>query len=83
MDVAGLGARMEELSGGSGGRTWCYDYDVFDEPYFVDDCMMGMSPNVIVTTYDCMFTIWWFAHVCLRNLIILLNIVERLNFGVH
>ena len=32
----------------------CVDYAMlyFDGLYFVDDCMMSMSPNIIMTMYD-------------------------------
>ena len=54
--MAGLGDRMERLSGGGGGRT-CYVmicYDVFVDYILSDDCIMGMSPNDDL--YDSVFT---------------------------
>ena len=84
MDVVGLGVWREELSGGRWGphmliMIMMYLLDM----YFVDDCMMGMSPCIIMTMYVCVFTRWLFAHVYLYTLTTLIIIVDRLNFGAR
>ena len=46
--IRGCG-RLRCSDGGAQWWRWglhmLIDYGVFDEPYFVDDCMMGMSPK--------------------------------------
>ena len=81
MDVAGLGVRMELLSGGGGGRTWCYDYDVSDELYFEDDCVMDMSPKhddvwLVCLRYDCLRT-------CDLRILLFIIYCDRTNFGAR
>ena len=47
MDVAGIGDRMERLSGGGGGRT-CYACVMIRCILWTclsNDCIMGMNPN--------------------------------------
>ena len=58
------------------------DYDVFWlDMYFVDDCMMGMSPNMMM--YDLhVYDIIGLRTCVLRiPVIFLLFIVERSNYG--
>ena len=42
--MTGLGAQMEQLSGG-GGAACDIMLCILMDMYFVDNCMMGMSPN--------------------------------------